>query len=214
MRVLLLFVGFFVLGFNSAHATESKMFKASITNLTKGQVMTPPVLVVHQPSFALFALGEEASEGLKRQARDGEVQLLVDELKIAKGVIHTLVGGGPIMPGQTQEVVISGPPNAQLSVSSMLASTNDALASYRGLSLHPSKRKKQVIFLYVYDAGAETNNESCNYIPGPPCGQENVDTIENEGFVHFHPGLDLLGDLDSSHTFAGIAARVIIERVK
>jgi len=218
MKVLLLFVWFIVLGFNSVYASESKMFKASLTNLTKGQVMTPPVWVVHQPSFALFTLGEEASEGLKRQARDGKVELLVEELGSANGVIRTIVGGGPIMPGQTQEVVFSGSPNDRLSVASMLASTNDAFASHRGLPLNPSSvkksGKKQVIFLYAYDAGAETNNESCDYIPGPPCGQEHVDTIGNEGFVHFHPGLDLLGDLDSSHTFAGIAARVSIERIK
>jgi len=214
MRAFLLFVGIFVLGFNSANAAESMMYRASITNLTKGQVMTPPVWVVHQPLFVLFALGEEASEGLKRQARDGDPTLLTGELEIATGVISFTVGGGPIMPGQTQTVEFSGSPTAQLSVSSMLASTNDALPAYRGLSLSPAFGESQMVFLYVYDAGAEINNESCVYIPGPPCGNAGVDTDDKEGFVHFHPGLNLQGDLGPSHTFANIAARIIVERIK
>lgn len=210
----MLFVGIFVFAVNSAGATDSKMYKASITNLTKGQVMTPPVLVVHQRSFSLFTLGEEASEGLKRQARDGDPTLLAEELGAAHGVIDFTVGSGPILPGQTQEVFFPGSSKGQLSVSSMLASTNDALASHRGLSLKLSEDKKQIVFLYVYDAGAETNNESCDYIPGPPCGNAGVDTVDNEGFVHFHPGLGLQDDLEQSHAFANIAARVIIERIK
>lgn len=216
MRVFLLFVGIFVLGINTASATESKMYRASITNLTKGQVMTPPVVVVHRPSFALFTLGEEASEGLKRQARDGDPSLLLGELETAGGVNSFTVGGGGavILPGETQEVEFSGSPALQLSVSSMLASTNDALAAHRGLSLSPNMGERQVIFLHVYDAGAEINDELCSHIPGPPCGNGGVDTDENEGFVHFHPGLGLQGDLEQSHTFANIAARIVVERIK
>jgi len=214
MRVFLMIVGIFVLGMNSASAAESMMYRASITNLTKGQVMTPPVVVVHQPPFALFTLGEEASEGLKRQARDGDPTLLTEELATAHGVVNFTVGGGPIFPGETQEIEFSGSRTDQVSVSSMLASTNDALAAHRGLALNPAVGERQVVFLRVYDGGAETNDELCDHIPGPPCGNAGVDTDENEGFVHFHPGLGLQGDLEQSHTFASIAARIVIERIK
>lgn len=214
MRVFLLFVGIFILGLNSSSAAESKMYRVSITNLTKGQVMTPPVVVVHQPTFALFTLGEEASEGLKRQARDGDPTLLTEELGIDSGVNSFTVGGGVIFPGETQKIEFSGSPTNQLSVSSMLASTNDAFASYRGLSLSPSLGEGQSVFLYVYDAGAEVNDELCAHIPGPPCGNGGVDTEDNEGFVHFHPGLALQGDLDTSHAFANIAARIVFEQIK
>jgi hypothetical protein len=214
MRVFLLFVGIIVFGINSASASESHTYRASITNLTKGQVMTPPVMVVHRPSFTLFALGEEATEGLKRQARDGDPTLLLEELETADGVVRFTVGGGPLMPGETQEIVFSASPRGQVSVSSMLASTNDALAAHRGLELRPAVGKRQVVFLHVYDAGAEVNDELCAHIPGPPCGNPFVDTDENEGFVHFHPGLGLQGDLDQSHTFANIAARIVFERIE
>lgn len=216
MRAFLLFVGILVLGFNPAHAAESMMYRVSITNLTKGQVMTPPVVVVHQSSFALFTLGEEASEGLKRQARDGDPSLLLSELETAEGVNSFTVGGGGavILPGGTQETDFYGSPTDQVSISSMLASTNDALAAHRSLALNPAVSERQVVFLRVYDAGAEINNEACVYIPGPPCGNAGVDTDDYEGFVHFHPGLGLQGDLDQSHTFANIAARVVIERIK
>ena len=96
----------------------------------------------------------------------------------------------------------------------MLASTNDALVARRGLPLKSVKGRKRVVLLHVYDAGAEINDELCASIPGPPCGNPLVDTVDNEGFVHFHPGLALVGDLDTSHTFANIAARIVIERVK
>ena len=213
MRAFLLFVGILVLGFNTAHAAPSVLYKATITNLTKGQVMTPAVLVVHRPSFSLFTLGEAASEGLKRQARDGATTLLLDELAVADGVISTTVGGG-LMPGGTQEIEFSALPRDQLSVSSMLASTNDAFTARRGLPLRSVKGRKRVVLLHVYDAGAEINDELCAHIPGPPCGSSPADTDDNEGFVHFHPGLSLVGDLDTSHTFANIAARIVIERVK
>ena len=114
MRVFLLFVGIFVFGFNTASAAESMMYRMSITNLTKGQVMTPPVVIVHQPSFGLFTLGEEASEGLKRQARDGDPTLLTEELATAHGVNNFTVGDGVILPGETQEVEFSGSPTGQL----------------------------------------------------------------------------------------------------
>lgn len=214
MRVFLLIVGILVFGFNSVSAAESMMYRVSITNLTKGQVMTPPVVIVHRPPFALFTLGEEASEGLKRQARDGDPTLLTEELATANGVNSFTVGGGVIVPGQTQEIEFSGSPTDQLSVSSMLASTNDALAAHRGLALNPALGDSQVVFLHVYDAGAEINDELCAHIPGPPCGNPYVDTVDNEGFVHFHPGLGLQGDLDQSHTFANTAARIVIERIK
>ena len=214
MRVFLLFAGIFILGFGTAHADKSVTYKVSITNLTKGQVMTPPVVVVHRKSFALFTLGEEASEGLKRQARDGDPTLLLDELKVAEGVGSTTVGGGPILWGETQVIEFSASPRDQLSVSSMLASTNDAFVARRSVSLKSAKHRKRTVFLRVYDAGAEINDELCAHIPGPPCGNAGVDTEDNEGFVHFHPGLGLQGDLDQSHTFANIAARVIIERIR
>ena len=214
MRVFLLFVGMIVLGFNPVHAAPSVLYKATITNLTKGQVMTPAVMIVHRPSFSLFTLGEAASAGLQLQARDGDPTLLLDELAVADGVISTTVGGSPILWGETQVIEFSASPRDQLSISSMLASTNDALVARRGLPLKSVKGRKRVVLLHVYDAGAEINDELCASIPGPPCNNPFVDTVDNEGFVHFHPGLGLQGDLDQSHTFANIAARIVVERIK
>ena len=215
MRGLLLCVGILLFGLNSAHAGESVTFKASLTNLTKGQVMTPPVLVVHQSSFSLFTLGEEASDGLKAQSQDGVTDFLTVELAANQSVNSYTVGdSGPILPGETQEILFSGSRSAQLSVSSMLASTNDAFVSYRGFPLNFSLGEKQVVFLYVYDSGAETNNELCTHIPGPPCGNPFVPTAGNEGYVHFHPGLGLQDDLDQVRAFANIAAKIEVERIK
>ncbi|MEZ4630306.1 MAG: spondin domain-containing protein [Deinococcales bacterium] len=49
--------------------------------------------------------------------------------------------------------------------------------------------------LHVYDAGSEANNESCTYIPGPPCGNANQRAGHGEGSVQLHQGLMGVGDI-------------------
>lgn len=223
MKGLLIFVGVLLFGWSTAQAGEPAKYRASITNLTAGQVMTPPLWVVHQASFSLFTLGAEASEGLKTQSKDGDPSGLVGEVSghsavgsfaIGDGVDPVTLPSDAVFPGESREVILTGSPTDFLSVSSMLASTNDAFVSYRGLALNLAMGEKQIIFLNVYDSGAETNNELCANIPGPPCGNAHSDTAGNEGFVHFHPGLTYQGDLDPGHAFAAIAAKVTIERIK
>ncbi len=212
MRVLVLILGIFVFGLNTAYADGNKTYKATITNLTQGQVMTPPVLIVHKSRFSLFTLGEAASFGLSRQARDGDPTDLLAELDGNPAVKNVVTGGG-IGPGETGEILFSGKKKSYLSLSSMLASTNDAFVSYKGLPLKLDG--PQTIFLYVYDAGAEVNNEDCAYIPGPPCGNGGADTVADAiAKVQFHPGLHFQGDLvPLTHAFGVIAGKVVIEEV-
>ena len=48
----------------------------------------------------------------------------------------------------------------------------------------------------AYDAGSESNNEDCDFIPGPPCDNPLVrDTANAEGYVHVHAGIHGVGDL-------------------
>jgi hypothetical protein len=212
MRSLLLFLGMIVFGLSHANAAEAITYKASITNLTQGQVMTHPVLVIHDSEFLLFTLGEEASEGLKQLAKDGLTEPLVIELDSVDEVVSVSVGSNGVMPGETLEIMFSGSPHAQLSLASMLAVTNDAFVSLRGFALNFPANQKQTVLLKVYDAGAEINNEDCAFIPG--CGGPLTNTMDDEGFVHPHPGLHLQGDLDPLSAFANVAAKIILERVK
>lgn len=227
MKQLCLIAVLLLFGWTSAQAAEPASYRISLTNLTSGQVMTPPLWVVHQSSFSLFTLGEPASPGLQTLAKDGDPGTLIGEIETRPDVNGYAVGDGvapvelptdAVFPGGVREVTVAGSPTGFLSVASMLATTNDAFVSYRGLSLNMPPGESQVVFLYVYDAGAEDNDEDCAHIPGPPCGNGGEDTLENEGFIHFHPGLhlrdDLGSDLQPSHSFASIAAKIVIERIK
>jgi hypothetical protein len=56
----------------------------------------------------------------------------------------------------------------------------------------------KVIYANVWDAGTEANNELSTHIPGPPFGGAMRDVGDAEGFVHIHPGIHGVGDLDAS----------------
>jgi len=217
MRTLILVFGLIILGFGSvSQAQEVAVYRATFTNLTKGQWMTPPAILVHDSTFKLFTLGEEATEGLKVLAKDGANQLLEFEVSSASNVFNFISGTEVIFDkGASVEIFFWGVTNTLLSTASMLGTTNDGFFAGRGLSLDLQPGEQREYFLKVYDAGAEDNNESCAFISGPPCNNHNVDTPGNEGFVHDHPGLTFTGDLDPvTHAFASTVAKLTLLRIQ
>ncbi len=193
-----------------AMAAENN-YKITIQNLTKGQPISPSVLAVHNSNFKLFQIGEEASQGLQAQAKDGATDLLIEELENNNDVMKVVKASGGIMPGQKVSISLSAKPGSLFSLSSMVARTNDAFVSGKNIPLIANKKHKGVYLLKVYDAGAEMNTESCEHIPAPPCGSPNLG-LEGEGFVHFHPGIVGVGDLDLlTDTFGSVVAKVVVE---
>ena len=66
----------------------------------------------------------------------------------------------------------------------------------------------------AYDAGSEANSESCEFIPGPPCGNHVHDPAEAEGFIHISNGIQGTGDVCASESdWRNPVARVTITRV-
>ena len=55
-----------------------KKYEIIITNLTRGQIFSPPIVISHNRGFRLFELGEEASEELAALAEDGDPSLLTN----------------------------------------------------------------------------------------------------------------------------------------
>ena len=194
----------------------TKVYKVTIVNLTKGQPITPPVVTVHSPHSQLFKLGEEASQGLKELSQDGVTDKLVEELNENKYFIRTEVGNGVILPGQSGEIEIKARNSRfKVSVVAMLARTNDAILALSRGSLDLHKGQKVAYLASVYDAGAETNTESCAHIPAPPCNNPGVGTDGGEGIVHPHPGNQNIGDLEPLRdAFASKVAKIIIQRIK
>lgn len=186
-------------------------YRVTVYNLTKGQPLTPSVVVAHNRNFKAYHLGGQASDGLADLAQDGATAALKEEFDAKRSVYATAVGDGVFMPGTKQSVVIRVPANKSpaFTVFSMLARTNDAFIAATG------NAGQQKVFARVYDAGVEHNTEKCAHIPAPPCGNHDVGTDGGEGFVRFHEGLHLQGNLSGLRdTFANIAAKVKIERLR
>lgn len=171
-------------------------YRVTITNITRGQIISAPIVFSHKRGFDLFKLGQPSSEGLAALAEDGVTGTLESELLASTSVFSVATAAGGIPPGQSVTVEINaGGPYRFISTAGMLVSSNDAFFAARkvplpfgfGTSSHAAE---------AYDAGSETNSEICDFIPGPPCGNGGVrDTDGAEGYVHIHAGIHGIGDL-------------------
>ena len=199
---------------------EQMMVEMSITNLTKGQVMSP-VFVARHNGYAdpLYTLGEPASASLARMAEDADATGLLsdwdpdDNSNVSESMVVAF-NNGPIPPGETVSMTFDiKDGNSMVSFASMLVTTNDAFIGASGLDVS----KSRTINLNAYDSGTERNSEDCSYIPGPPCGKHVRDRSPSEGYVYVHPGVHGGGssDLDpASHDWRNPAARLSIKTWK
>ena len=168
------------------------MVTMSITNLTRGQILSPVFVTRHGAGAGpLYTLGEPASISLAKMAEDADASGLLsewtseDNADISETMVVAL-DEGPIPPGATVSMsfeVADG--NSLVSFASMLVTTNDAFIGASGLDVSSSR----TINLNAYDAGSEANSEDCDYIPGPPCGKHAEDESDAEGHIYVHAGI-------------------------
>lgn len=201
-------------------------FQVTIQNLTRGQLITPPLVVVHDGSTSLFSVGQPASAELATLAEEGNPTPLMEAAMGMEGVFDAAVAFGPgdppvIPPGQSASVMVEGTFKYRwLSVVGMLATTNDSFFAVSGvqlparLALYFLGPRSMTLNAPAYDAGSEANSESCDYIPGPPCGNHVHDPAEPEGFVHISNGIQGIGDINAAAgDWRNPVARVTITRV-
>ena len=178
--------------------TEQR-FAVTIKNLTKGQPFTPAVVIVHNQNFQLFTVGTPASAELWPIAEDGvtgPLLQLAGTLQAASSPsVFDFTTAGGISPGTSATVEIRTQGEFRfLSLAGMLASTNDGFYAIRAVEV-PATGEKTLTAL-AYDAGSEINSESCQYVPGPPCGSHGArDTTGAEGKVQVHLGIKGIADL-------------------
>ncbi len=193
--------------------------EVSITNLTRGQIMSPVFMARHDHNAgSLYALGQPASDALAAMAEDAYANGLLEAWdpkannNVAEVMVATLGDAKVIPPGKTVTANFDVNDNKQyLSLVSMLVSTNDAFIGANGIDLS----KSRTIYLTAYDSGSEANTENCDYIPGPPCGNHVEDPAESEGFVHVHAGIHGGGGLTPAmHDWRNPVARLTIETWK
>jgi len=163
-----------------------KMIEVKITNLSAKVVLTPPIVAASRGQITVFQLTEPASEALEMLAEEG----LTDELAMMFQEHNASVAqaAGPILPGQTLTLYVSGHRYARISLASMILPTNDGFVALNSKRIKPYGTT--TAFLSAYDAGTEFNDEDCANIPGPlPCGGgEGYNMDPGEGFVYPHPG--------------------------
>ncbi|CAM2070057.1 Fasciclin domain-containing protein [Sulfidibacter corallicola] len=198
-------------------------YRVTITNLTRGQVFSPPIAVVHADDISLFQLGQPASGTLRTMAEDGNAQPLADELAPLDLVYDVQVASDPLPPGQSVMIRVTAAGRYNyISVAGMLVSTNDAFfaaeirrpASFDNYVKQAGDHRAMAHAL-AYDAGTEANSESCDFIPGPPCGSGGApDPGGAEGYVYVSNGIHGIGGLDrATYDWRGPVALVTVERM-
>ncbi len=233
--VLLLLVATTSIGF-AGKLPPVTAYEVTITNLTDGQPLTPPLIVTHRRPIQVFSVGDAASLGIQQLAENGNLAPLTAALEAAKHVHEFMVGGFPLVPasdpgntgfGSSDTFTIESAMGAKyLSFASMLICTNDGFAGLDSVRLPRNLDETMTVYADAYDAGTEINTEDfadivppCPVLSGVPSddpgtGETNPALAEG-GVIHPHQGVVGGVDLDPDiHGWTDPVVRVEITRVQ
>jgi len=177
-----------------------KQYEVTVTNLTRGETLTPLLVASHKAGLKFFELGEPASVPLEWLAEGGVTGPLSDWFMGMPSMVREVkTSSGPVMPGGSVTVTVAGGGKFDhISVASMLVPTNDGFFALNGVE-GPKGNSTLTYYSPGYDAGTEANDEDCaNSIPGPPpCAGTGFDPSRagSEGYVHIHAGIHGIGSL-------------------
>lgn len=161
----LLIAGIALVG--SVGLAQAELYEVLIEDLIEGgpetgQPFTPPLVVVHNADYSLFAEGTFATAGLEALAEDGVTTGLEAEALASPDVYNVEIGGGPFFGSETVE--IAGTPGDRLSLVTMLARSNDLFTGIADVVL-PAAGSVVIAPTSVYDAGTEENTGLVEHIP-------------------------------------------------
>lgn len=192
-------------------------YRVTVTNITPGQVFSPPLVVTHPRDGSLFAVAQPASDGLALLAEDGDNSMLASEAEAA-GAVATASAGGPLPPGASVSIEVEGRTDGEISVVGMLVNTNDNFFALNGARLPRGRFQTAGWRVPSYDAGSEENNEDCAFIPGPACAGAGAGVRAEagaEGFVFIGNGVHGISDLLPEETdWRNPVARVVVQRIR
>jgi hypothetical protein len=207
-----------------AQTQEKTKYEISITNLTRGQYFTPPLVVIHKSGVRLFTLGEPVSPQFASLVEDANPSALGTILAGLPEVREVITEAAPpenalVAPGKsgTWTVETSAAYN-QISLISSLVPTNDAFIAIHGVTA-PKGEATLSFFIPAYDAGSERNDELCASLFAPSiaeCGGTGGGGHPGggEGFVYIHNGIHGVGNLNAAlRDWGNPVARVLVRRV-
>ncbi len=209
---MVILLSFLASGIAAADGERGQTYSVTITNLTKAQPITPPVVISHKQGFQLFMAGQPASDGLVALAEGGDTQPLVAMLGTRDDVFaYQIAGAAPILKGESRTVEIKVRGSFRfISLAGMLAASNDAFVAVKGVKVPYSGMKS--LSAVAYDAGSEANSELCTDVPA--CGGTLRVTDGAEGFVFVHNGIHGGGDLVAANMdWRNPVAKVVIKKV-
>lgn len=208
-----------------AFAQETFRYEIIITNLTRGQHFTAPLVITHKAGLRLFTIGQPVNPQVALFAEDGTATALAALLAGTSEVKDIFVTAGVptantlLDPGKSATVTVEGTRQFDhLSLMAKMLPTNDAFIAVNGI-LGPPNEKAITMFVPAYDAGSEQNDELCASIIGPnltECGGPGGGghSGNGEGFVYVHNGIHGVGNLTPAlRDWRNPVARIIIRRV-
>jgi hypothetical protein len=200
-------------------------FDVTVSNLTGAQPLSPVAVIAHADGYTVFTIGTAATTGLEELAEGGDNSSLLAAADGNAMVMTSASGAAPIGPAGfetvTVEVLESDLPGLQISISTMLVNTNDAITGINGASVG-DMAVGDVLSLrsIAYDAGTEANTELAADIPGPAGGGEGFNAARSDRVdqVAMHAGVVSQDDgfaasgLTEQHRFDNPVAEIRIER--
>ena len=194
------------------HRSHGTSYEVSFTNLTPGQPIARLMVASHRAGMTLL---NTSNEELAYLAEAGNGQPMADALNGMPGITSAIVGDTGHAPGASSTLIIRAKNRDHISLGAMLGNTNDAFVGLMDVDL--PKGKESVTYLApAYDAGTETNDESCATVPGPACGGEALSPADpGEGFVTIHNGIHGIGGMDAAlYDWRNPVARIVIKKVR
>ena len=174
---------------------EPAVATVTVTNLMKGQILTPAVFATHGGDAPpLFVPGQPASSQLAAMAERGATSGLVNSLGAEPAVLDVTVLQAFVRPGRSATVSVRFDAEHRLVTSaSMIEMTNDGFVSLPRVEI-PCEGATTV-YLTGWDAGSEANTELCSQIPAPCPTPRRPGSCSAavEGFVHVHAGIQGCG---------------------
>jgi hypothetical protein len=205
-------------GATTGAAQGGPRFEITVTNLMRGQTLTPIFAASHKPGVSFFMAGQPASLPLEILAEAGDTAPIKAEFAANPKVKDVVDSGAPLPPGQSVTLILrTGGGFDHVSLGAMLVPTNDGFFALNGVA-GPRGNRTAVFFSPAYDAGTEANDELCIHIPGPPtvCNGEgfNASRDADVNFVHIHAGIHGVGDLEpAKYDWRNPVARIAIRRL-